>query len=185
MTRPRSLLARPMPLVAIAVLVVNDHWAKAAHPGVVTGKLSDFAGMVFFPVLVVAAIELVLGRPWRSRAVLVSVAAVCLAVFAAMKLSPAAGDLYASVLGHAQWPPRAAAAALAGESIPPAVAVAHTLDPTDLVAALAGAVLCIVSTGRLAPRRSAAARRITRARPGPHRAACRTWSRPCRSCRTG
>ena len=36
----------------MALLAVNDHWAKAAYGTWFTGKLSDFAGLVFFPLLV-------------------------------------------------------------------------------------------------------------------------------------
>ena len=39
----------PVALAAIAVLVVNDHVLKSAYPGWLTGKLSDIAGLVFFP----------------------------------------------------------------------------------------------------------------------------------------
>ena len=39
------LLLHPAFLVALATLVVNDHLLKDAFPGVVTGKLSDFAGL--------------------------------------------------------------------------------------------------------------------------------------------
>ncbi|HET7501896.1 MAG TPA: hypothetical protein VFK02_12855 [Kofleriaceae bacterium] len=46
MTASRAL-TRPIAIAAIALLVVNDHVLKAAYPGFVTGKLSDFAGMMF------------------------------------------------------------------------------------------------------------------------------------------
>ncbi|GAA4936441.1 hypothetical protein [Actinoplanes utahensis] len=51
--RGKSLawLGHPVTMAALAVLVVNDHVAKAAHPGWVTGKLSDAAGMVLAPPL--------------------------------------------------------------------------------------------------------------------------------------
>ena len=42
-------LATPIAIFAIALLVVNDHVLKLACPGLVTGKLSDFAGLMFFP----------------------------------------------------------------------------------------------------------------------------------------
>ena len=71
--RPRSL-AHPVPLAALIVLVANDHWWKGAGllPGWLTGKLSDFAGLVFFPVLLTALVEL----GWRrARRPVVAVAA--------------------------------------------------------------------------------------------------------------
>src|SRR5690606_8292496 len=42
-------LLHPAPLAAIGLLLLNDHWLKAAFPGSITGKLSDFAGLAFFP----------------------------------------------------------------------------------------------------------------------------------------
>ena len=41
----------PRTVGAILVLLINDHLLKGAAPGWVTGKLSDFAGLVFFPLL--------------------------------------------------------------------------------------------------------------------------------------
>ena len=42
-------LGAPPTLLALAVLVLNDHVLKQAAPGVVTGKLSDVAGLVLAP----------------------------------------------------------------------------------------------------------------------------------------
>ncbi|MCB2412005.1 hypothetical protein LGT39_03970 [Demequina sp. TTPB684] len=59
-------LAHPVSLVAIGVLVLNDHVLKAAYGTWWTGKLSDVAGLVFFPALVavaLAAVARVLRRP--------------------------------------------------------------------------------------------------------------------------
>src|SRR3954469_11095790 len=49
-------LVRPVPLAAVGVLAVNDHLLKGSGllPGAVTGKLSDFAGLFFFPLLLAA-----------------------------------------------------------------------------------------------------------------------------------
>ena len=46
-------------LCALAVLLVNDWWLKAAHPGVVSGKLSDFAGL--------AVVGMLLAAIWPER----------------------------------------------------------------------------------------------------------------------
>ncbi|WP_113700839.1 WD40/YVTN/BNR-like repeat-containing protein [Nonomuraea lactucae] len=40
-----------MTMVAVVVLLLNDHLLKQAHPGFVTGKLSDVAGLVVAPPL--------------------------------------------------------------------------------------------------------------------------------------
>jgi len=73
---------------ALALLLLNDHVLKGAHvlPGVLTGKLSDFAGMIVAPV-VLAALFRVRGRSGRMT-VLASVAA----VFATVKLSRPMAD---------------------------------------------------------------------------------------------
>ena len=39
-------LAHPGSVLALVVLVLNDHVLKQAWPGLVTGKLSDVAGLV-------------------------------------------------------------------------------------------------------------------------------------------
>jgi len=52
----RSLraLGHPLSLASVAFLVANDHLLKRAYPSVLTGKLSDFAGLFFFPFLLTA-----------------------------------------------------------------------------------------------------------------------------------
>lgn len=76
MKRGEELLAWPV-LVAILVTAANDHVLKAAWPGFVTGKISDFSGLFFFPFLLTA----VLGRiRW-----IVPCAVVTGAVFLALK----------------------------------------------------------------------------------------------------
>jgi hypothetical protein len=41
-------------LVALALLIINDHYLKAAWPGIITGKLSDFAGLFVMAVFIYA-----------------------------------------------------------------------------------------------------------------------------------
>lgn len=41
-------------LAAVGVLLLNDHYLKVAAPGVVTGKLSDFAGLFALPLFLTA-----------------------------------------------------------------------------------------------------------------------------------
>jgi hypothetical protein len=71
-------------LVALVVLVVNDRWLKGGGvlPGWLTGKLSDFAGLIVAPLLLV-----VLLRARSELAKLACFAAVSLG-FAALELSP-------------------------------------------------------------------------------------------------
>jgi hypothetical protein len=61
-------LLHPASLGAMALLGLNDHLFKWVFPGLITGKLSDFAGLVFFP--------LVLEFLLRSRRLSVFVTAV-------------------------------------------------------------------------------------------------------------
>lgn len=115
-TRPelrpgRALLTAPW-LAALAVMGANDQWLKGAGilPGEVTGKLSDLAGMVVAPALLAALLGL------RSRRGLLWCHVAVGAVFAAIKLSPAAADAWSWVMG------------LVGN------AWIITVDPTDLLA---------------------------------------------------
>jgi len=126
----RALLA-PVALLAITVLIVNDHVLKGAMPGLVTGKLSDLAGMIFFPLLLVAAIEQLRLRCTHRTVTLAALATGV--VFAAIKLSPLAGAWYRSGLGLLQWPFRALAAVLAGDATPALSRVQLTADPSDLI----------------------------------------------------
>ncbi|MBX3155973.1 MAG: hypothetical protein KF773_08235 [Deltaproteobacteria bacterium] len=90
----------PVTLAAIALLVVNDWWLKPHFgPSAVTGKLSDLGGLAFAPVVLSAAIGLVLHAaaalgarvdPSLSRRRLLACIAATGAGFAAIKLSPAA-----------------------------------------------------------------------------------------------
>jgi hypothetical protein len=88
-----SLLLHPLPLAAIALTAVNDHLLKGngALPDWLTGKLSDFAGLFFFPIALVAAFEAVARGRWsRMQAVLPALAAALTgALFVLCKLSPA------------------------------------------------------------------------------------------------
>lgn len=46
--RNKNLILNPIFLTGLMVLVINDHWLKMRYPGVLTGKLSDFAGVLIF-----------------------------------------------------------------------------------------------------------------------------------------
>lgn len=130
MIATRALTA-PVTVLAIAVLVVNDHVLKARAPGLVTGKLSDLAGMVFFPLLLAAAAEMLGIR--RGRAAVIAAAIATGAVFAAIKLWAPAGDAYRVGLAALQWPFRVLAAAVTDTAIPGLGRARLTADPTDLV----------------------------------------------------
>ncbi|MCL9807382.1 hypothetical protein NAT51_17780 [Flavobacterium amniphilum] len=44
-----SLFTRPLFLLGLVLLIANDFYLKYAFPGIVSGKLSDFAGLFIFP----------------------------------------------------------------------------------------------------------------------------------------
>ncbi len=48
-------LQHPATWLSIALLLVNDHVLKVLYPSWITGKLSDFAGLFFFPFLLALA----------------------------------------------------------------------------------------------------------------------------------
>ncbi len=129
-----GLLRHPVLLLALATLILNDHWGKAAFPGFATGKLSDVAGLIVAPVVLLAAGEIgawALNRPLpdRRRWMLGTSIAVGL-VFAAVQLLPIATDLYAEAAGQtARWAGALVPGFTAGPG--PADVVA---DPSDLLA---------------------------------------------------
>jgi hypothetical protein len=121
-------------LASIACFVVNDHVLKAAHPGWLTGKLSDVAGLIFFPVLIAAIAELVSPTARRhAGAILVLAVAITGLTYVAMLLVPAGGDGYRWFIGIVQWPFRIVAATAAGAPLPTVAPVGFAADPTDLI----------------------------------------------------
>lgn len=82
-----NLVGHPFTLACGALLIVNDHLLKQAYPGLLTGKLSDIAG--------VAMVAMVLSA-FAGRSLGVGLTAVA---FVALKLSPAAAHVAAPVLG--------------------------------------------------------------------------------------
>ena len=53
-----TALGHPLSLGAVALLLLNDHVLKQAFPSILTGKLSDFAGLFFFPFLLAVLVGL-------------------------------------------------------------------------------------------------------------------------------
>lgn len=143
-TEPRApsgaYLLHPVVLVALFTWAVNDHVLKAAWPGFVTGKLSDVASLIVFPLLALAAFELawplVRDQPvsprTHRRALLVALLATGTVMATINCLEPAA-YLYEWGLGAVQWPFRALAAALRGAALPEVTAVRLWMDPGDLL----------------------------------------------------
>jgi hypothetical protein len=113
-------LVSPAPLLAAAALAVNDHWAKARFPGLVTGKLSDVAGAFVLPLFVSAALALATRWPLRLRLGLG--AAMTAMLLGAVKLSTAAAAEVAAGLNAIVWEPLTGGRG------------SIVADPTDLIA---------------------------------------------------
>jgi hypothetical protein len=86
MTRWRLLIS-PVFTGAVALLAVNDHLLKDQWPGVVTGKLSDFAGVAVVAILLATVL-----RPGTAVAVTAG-------GFVALKAISGVNELAAPVLG--------------------------------------------------------------------------------------
>jgi hypothetical protein len=87
--RDAPSLWRPLPALAVVALLVNDHLLKGSGlaPGWLTGKLSDVAGLFFFPILLTHVLAR-LGVP-SPRRPLSAVCGVATALaFSAVKLVP-------------------------------------------------------------------------------------------------
>jgi hypothetical protein len=135
---PAEALLHPTSLLALGLLIVNDHILKAAYPGAVTGKLSDLAGLAFFPVLLVGAWEIVLASMGRwhgpSRRTLGVAIGSTAAAFTLVKTVPLAAAAFAWSLGVAQWLFALPIRVLDGGPLPPVVPAVVIVDPTDLLA---------------------------------------------------
>jgi hypothetical protein len=129
---PGDVLVHPLVLAATVLYGFNDWWLKAHHPGLLSGKLSDVAGMIVLPMTMLAVAELATGRvlSWRAGAVCALITAVG---FAAVEVWWPAELAWCWTWGLMQWPFRAAYAAASGQAIPPVLPVVAWSDPTDLV----------------------------------------------------
>lgn len=126
-----SLLIHPVFLLALSTLLANDHLLKSHAPGVLTGKLSDIAGLVVAPVVLASIASLL--RPTGNRGWLIVSSCVVAIAFCAVKLWPAAADAYRVGLGVVQWPLFALLSVPSGASAPPRPVVLQ-MDATDLLA---------------------------------------------------
>lgn len=135
---PGEGLTHPIALAALVALILNDHVLKANWPGFWTGKLSDLAGVIFFPLLLQAAWELLCEmrrRPWHpSMRVLAVSAIVTLIAVSAVEVNPWSANAVGQILGLLQWPVAAAIHVLKGTPAPPLYAAVLTPDLTDLFA---------------------------------------------------
>ena len=131
-------MTRPLAIVAVLVLFVNDHVLKQAFPGFVTGKLSDVAGMIFFPLLLHELAWMFVPASRRDdrlhdRVLLVACVETAL-VFTATKTLAPANEAYRVVWGAMLWPLRALRALVHGAGLPAYARVVLVRDPSDVLA---------------------------------------------------
>lgn len=136
--RAGGALTHPLAIGSVLVLVLNDHVFKDAHPSWLTGKLSDVAGLVFFPLLLEAIVELAREGVHRykhpSRMMGIVTIAVTAVGFAWVKTTSSGHAAYAVVGGVARYPIDAVSSLIAGGSWP-ALGRAHgVMDASDLLA---------------------------------------------------
>lgn len=138
-TGPGETLLSPWALGAVAVFVLNDHVLKGSGllPSVVTGKLSDAAGLVFFPLFLEGLWEAVAAsvgcrvRPSRTR--LLTCVVMTGLVFAGVQIIPAVDWAWRWSLGTLQYPFRASWAFLTGNPGSGLRPIASWPDVTDLL----------------------------------------------------
>jgi hypothetical protein len=148
---PLDEFVHPVPLTALALLVLNDHLLKGGDqlPIWLTGKLSDLAGVVFFPLLLTAlgdtlaygcnrlaaAIGLRIRLDDRLRRwKLIAACALSAVIFGSIQLFAPAVEIYTGLVGALGFPS------------------AVDMDPTDLVALLLLPVPYLIGMRRIAAR---------------------------------
>ena len=65
---PGDLIIHPIAPFSLFVLTLNDRFRKEHYGNVITGTLSDIAGLVFFPLLLISLIEMARKALRRKRA---------------------------------------------------------------------------------------------------------------------
>ncbi|MEX0766974.1 MAG: hypothetical protein WD029_00700 [Microthrixaceae bacterium] len=136
---PGDLLLHPVALLSLGLVIFNDQVLKVYFPSSLSGKLSDFAGLIYFPLLLVAVVELLRKisrcRPWELGRKSVIFASLSIgAIFIAIKIWNPAADLYRVGLGYFVWPVSAAVALVQGRGLPELRPMGLIQDKTDLFA---------------------------------------------------
>jgi len=131
-------VSRSVAVAAVVMLAVNDHLLKHAYPGWITGKLSDVAGMIFFPLLLTTLLWAIVPPRVRSRdAHERLLLAACLAtalMFTLTKTTLSGNEAYRFTWGALQWPYRALRALAHGRALPGIARVVLVRDPSDVLA---------------------------------------------------
>lgn len=136
---PGDLLLHPVALIALVLVIVNDRVLKIHFPSAFTGKLSDFAGLIYFPLFVVALIEgarwLVNRRRWElgPRSVM-TVSLIAGIILVLIKTWSPAAEIYRSYLGVILWPAYLLGDLIQGRGFPEIRRVGVVEDGSDLIA---------------------------------------------------
>jgi hypothetical protein len=109
----------PLPLLGVALMVVNDRWLKRWLHNGVTGKLSDIAICFFLPLFTSALIGLIWPRHGRGRVIIGAMVAAI--VFTAQEIWPLFQERFLAMVAFVGAP-----LGLGGFQL--------TSDPTDLFA---------------------------------------------------
>ena len=116
----------------------NDHMFKAWFGNALTGKLSDVAGLAVVPLIPLCVYGLLCSARKRSPVhnilVLLTSLITVGGLFSAVNTLPMCSEAYQWSMAWVQWPFRALFQLVVDQPLPVVSPLAHTLDPTDLVA---------------------------------------------------
>ena len=129
---PGDRLLHPIALAALALMAFNDHWMKVHQPGVLSGKLSDVAGLPVLALTLFALAE-VASRRLLGRRALLACMAVSAVGYTLVEVWAPAELAWCWTWGALQWPVRAAFAAFRGDGMPTVAPVRAWSDWTDLL----------------------------------------------------
>ncbi|NUN12184.1 MAG: hypothetical protein HUU55_00955 [Myxococcales bacterium] len=96
--RPFRVLLHPLWVVSLCLLVVNDHWFKQVYPGWLSGKISDFVGLIVAPWVLCALFGV------RRRGTAAGVHVAVGVIFSAINLSTGAAGIMSMVTGWVGFP---------------------------------------------------------------------------------
>lgn len=96
--KPIHFFIHPLPLLAVVLTAVNDHYLKYQYPGMITGKLSDFTGLFYFPLFLCAIVVLLVHLKRKdfvfNRGLLFATIIMTDVVFCLIKLNSSVKDLF-------------------------------------------------------------------------------------------
>ncbi len=93
-------LAHPLTIISVVALVVNDHWLRWTLPSWWTGKLGDFAWLLFAPFICTLALSWLIPKRWQQQERMVGIVSITFigAWFALAKTVPTVHALTVNTL---------------------------------------------------------------------------------------